>query len=488
MPFVLLLLFALVCLQTQWPAPPSWLTPGGCAVLTWANVALFWVLAGLLAQMGAAQLTRDPWQRGRLLRRIARWRTWHLAALVLSSLGALYYLGWGSLVKGPQQIIPNVPGLELLLLAPFLVGLVLSWERFYLLEKTVCEQSHPPDPFIPKWDFLTLQARHNLLLVVPPTCLWLLHQIVAYFMPGLADNQALLPLFGIAMLTLALIGVPFLLRVFLGLRPLPAGPLRQRLEGTSARLGFRCSDILVWDTRQTMANAMISGFLPWARYIVLTDRLITELTPEEVEAVFGHEVGHVKHHHLLTYVLFCLLSLFTLAGVIEVGGALFGVEPSETLAPTMAADGTSLWGLMPEWLPQTSEVETGLIVAQLLALGLYMFVVFGLLSRRCERQADLFGCRAVSSEVFISALERVASLNGMPRDRAGNWLVSWQHPTIAQRVEFIRAVSGDAAREARFHRSLGLLKWGMVASLLLVVALLLAVLGPDKVWGLFRLI
>ena len=36
-------------------------------------------------------------------------------------------------------------------------------------------------------------------------------------------------------------------------------------------------------------------------------RLVEELTPEEVEAVFGHEVGHVKHHHILFYVGFFLL-------------------------------------------------------------------------------------------------------------------------------------------------------------------------------------
>src|SRR5207248_939143 len=29
-------------------------------------------------------------------------------------------------------------------------------------------------------------------------------------------------------------------------------------------------------------------------------------------------------------------------------------------------------------------------------VGAYIFVVFGFLSRRCERQADLYGCRAVS--------------------------------------------------------------------------------------------
>ena len=39
----------------------------------------------------------------------------------------------------------------------------------------------------------------------------------------------------------------------------------------------RFSDILVWDTRGTVANAMVTGPLPLLRYVVLTDRLIEEI-------------------------------------------------------------------------------------------------------------------------------------------------------------------------------------------------------------------
>ena len=33
------------------------------------------------------------------------------------------------------------------------------------------------------------------------------------------------------------------------------------------RLNFRYSDILLWDTRQGVANAMVAGPLPWVRYL-----------------------------------------------------------------------------------------------------------------------------------------------------------------------------------------------------------------------------
>ena len=42
---------------------------------------------------------------------------------------------------------------------------------------------------------------------------------------------------------------------------------------------------------------------------------------------------------------------------------------------------------------------------------------------------------------FIDALEKVARLNGISRDRPG-WLQSWQHSTIARRVEFLQQHAG----------------------------------------------
>src|SRR5262249_11841214 len=143
--------------------------------------------------------------------------------------------------------------------------------------------------------------------------LTLVQQTVVWFFPALNDDL-LTPLFAAALLVALFVCIPWLLRLLLGLKPLPPGGLRDRLLATARRLKFRCSDILACDTPPTTANAMVTGPLPWLRYVVLTDRLITEMTPEEVEAVFGHEVGHIKHHHLLFYFGFLLASLVVVAG------------------------------------------------------------------------------------------------------------------------------------------------------------------------------
>jgi STE24 endopeptidase len=248
----------------------------------------------------------------------------------------------------------------------------------------------------------------------------------------------------------------------LGLTPLPEGPLRTRLLDAARRMKFRCNDILVWNTRFTVANAMVTGPLPFLRYVVLSDRLIQDLEPEEVEAVFGHEVGHIKHHHMLFYLGFVLASLVALVAI-------------HNAAIAYCKDNMPvLFG----WLQAMDAVPF------LLLLAGYVVVVFGFLSRRCERQADIFGSRAVSCQAFIAALEKVASMNGLHRERPG-WLSSWQHSTIARRVAFLEKAHADPAIETHFQRRIRLVKWGVVFCLTAVVIVVFRI-NPDHVWAILK--
>src|SRR5207253_8851583 len=120
------------------------------------------------------------------------------------------------------------------------------------------------------------------------------------------------------------------------------------------------------------------------------------------------------------------------------------------------------------------------------------------LSRRCERQADIYGCRTVSCQddtctghsadaslaplarglcptgirTFIEALEKVARLNGISRDKPG-WLSSWQHSTIARRVDFLQDVLRDPALERRFQWRVPLVRLALLVGLVAALAGLL---------------
>jgi STE24 endopeptidase len=168
--------------------------------------------------------------------------------------------------------------------------------------------------------------------------------------------------------------------------------------------------------------------------------------------------------------------------------------------------GGGLWELattqveiIKEWMPANENWTTLPFVG---VIGAYIFVVFGFLSRRCERQADVFGCRAVSCarpdcqshdgevvlqpagkglcasgiRTFIDALEKVAEINDVSRSRPG-WLQSWQHSTIARRVEFLQRMLYDPAAEPRFQRRVALVKWGLALSLATVLLILVGIGG-----------
>jgi Zn-dependent protease with chaperone function len=465
MPFLLLLILTLICIQGKWPNPLGWNSPLVVSAVTWGSMAVLVIAAGLVALRASRRLHQDPDQRGLLLRHYGKLRRYHGYTLITVFIATLYLGGWGWAVK---HIASLIPGVELLILTPFLGGLVLSWALFYNIELAAHETNplpHDSGLFIGRWTYVLLQLRQNLLLVFPPLLLLLIQQTVFWAFPSLQDSTVFLPIFAVALLAAIFIGIPFVLRLLLGLKPLPEGPLRERLLATSRRLRFRCNDILLWNTRNAMANAMVTGPLPILRYVVLTDRLVRDMTPDEVEAVFGHEMGHVKHHHMLFYFGFLVGSLVVLAGAWE-GLRLFVDTYLASRVPQVN-----------DWL-QNSEFLGLLPMVALLAT--YVFVVFGFLSRRCERQADIYGCRAVSPQTFIEALEKVARLNGISRDRPG-WLSSWQHSTIARRVEFLQNMCVDPALEPRFQRRVRFIKWSMVFTLVSVIAAVYTLLGGETV-------
>src|SRR5262245_23673332 len=95
MPFVFLLLFALVCLQSQtdWPEPPAGLSDESCAVLVAGLILASWFAAEFIAKVLCWQLLRHPEQRSAALRRYTRWRRYHFIGLLAAYLGLLYLCG-----------------------------------------------------------------------------------------------------------------------------------------------------------------------------------------------------------------------------------------------------------------------------------------------------------------------------------------------------------------------------------------------------------
>ncbi len=504
MAFLILLVLTLACLPERWPQPGAWLVhPLLSVLLTGGVVLLQGVFAALIARRVQRMVRADLSLREGAMHFYTRARFYHTLSLMVGFGLSLFVLGWGWAVhslwgseRGPWL------GADLLLLLPYVAAQLLSWNCFYNAERAI-HQSHLElfhltlategtalDPvsdrprFWSRRGYLAFHARQTLALVMLPVLLLVTEKEVRRLLPEewltVTSQGSILGIAGALTLFLAM---PWILRLVLGLRPLPDGPLRHRLMALSQRLGFRCTDILLWNTRSGIANAMVAGVFPFLRYVLLTDRLIEELTPEEVEAVFGHEIGHVKHQHMLYYLVFMLASIAIM---------------TQALTPFLE-DLDGLWN----WQNR----EDLAVLPMIAVLGAYIFFVFGFLSRRCERQADIFGCRAASCaqtaeerllavprrvkspelcpegiQTFIGALEKVAILNGISREKPG-FFQSWQHSTIARRVAFLEQMMADPQLEARFQRRVLLVKCGLLAILGVIFVVLVSTgSGNGAAW------
>lgn len=118
-------------------------------------------------------------------------------------------------------------------------------------------------------------------------------------------------------------------------QPLTDENLKARVEALLKRCGFAAKGLFVMDgsRRSAHANAYFTGFGA-AKRVVFFDTLLQQLSPDEIDAVLAHELGHFKHRHILQRVLLMFaLSLlgFALLGWIS-GQAWFyaglGVVPS----------------------------------------------------------------------------------------------------------------------------------------------------------------
>jgi STE24 endopeptidase len=200
--------------------------------------------------------------------------------------------------------------------------------------------------------------------------------------------------------------------------PLQEGELRSRIETLLRRCGFRPSGLFSMDAsrRSAHGNAFFIGFGKTKR-VVLFDTLIAASTPDEIEAVVAHELGHDKHGHVL-----------------------FGLLRSAVLAFAMLAAFGGLskqaW-LLPGFGIVYQDDALALLVCLLVVgmVGPLFSPVGNWISRRHEFQADDFARRQVAAAPMISALLRLSRDNASTLTPDAVYaLVHYSHPPVPQRI------------------------------------------------------
>lgn len=243
-------------------------------------------------------------------------------------------------------------------------------------------------------------------LPIAPYVAFLLYLQILHILTGVGYWLDVFPSLGMGLagtfLLLVFATSSYVIPSLMGAAVLPSGPLRAHLEGIAAEAGFRPHEIFCWHAARGAANAFVTGLLPMGRSVFLSHGLLEALSPEELGAVFAHEVGHVRRRH--SWILGALAAAFLLLATgLEASGPMEDLKGWGEL-PVAALSGFALlgfWGLLFPWM-----------------------------SRRIERDADLYAASRVSA--MPRALLRVAAWNGMNLEKRG-----WRHFSIRRRLEEI---------------------------------------------------
>ncbi len=176
--------------------------------------------------------------------------------------------------------------------------------------------------------------------------------------------------------------------------PLSDDNLKSRIDTLLNRCGFKAKGVFVMDgsKRSAHGNAYFTGFGA-AKRIVFFDTLLSRLSPDEIEAVLAHELGHFKHRHIIKRI--ALTFVISLAGL-----ALLGWLAGQT------------WfyqGLGVE--PSLSERNDGLaLILFFFVLPVFTFLLSpleSLASRKHEFEADAFAAEQTRADDLVNALVKL---------------------------------------------------------------------------------
>jgi len=172
--------------------------------------------------------------------------------------------------------------------------------------------------------------------------------------------------------------------------PLQDDSLKARIEALLARCGFAAKGLFVMDgsKRSAHGNAYFTG-IGRNKRIVFFDTLLDKLSPEEVEAVLAHELGHFKHKHVVKRIAMMaglsLAFLWLLAQLMETNWFYQGLGVTVT--------GTAM---------------ALLLFSQVMGVFTFPFSpLFSALSRKHEYEADTYAAKQSDADALVTALVKL---------------------------------------------------------------------------------
>jgi len=255
----------------------------------------------------------------------------------------------------------------------------------------------------------------SLLMLLPAA------EALYFFLRHFPNHWWLLTTAAWLLLTIVLgkIAPVLIIPLFYKCSPLANRELKERLLRLSKNCGVGVEEVfevqLSKDTQK--ANAAVAGFGK-GRRILLGDTLLRNYSDDEIEAIFAHELGHVRLLHTWKILGFgaaiSLVSFFLTYLLFERGLSFFGFDRIYDIA------------------------AFALLALVLMLMGLLFMPIQNGYMRHLEKQADIFAIEQQEDpQSFSSAMTKLANQNLIdPSPSRCVELLFYDHPPISRRLRY----------------------------------------------------
>jgi STE24 endopeptidase len=204
--------------------------------------------------------------------------------------------------------------------------------------------------------------------------------------------------------------------LFYKVEPLENAELLERMKRLAAGTGLKIEGVyrLGLSADTTKANAMLAG-LGRTRRVLMGDTLLEKFSPEEIEVIFAHEIGHHVHRHIpkmiATGVVISLAGFYLLDRVLVAW-----------------AD-----------IPTAADAPTGALPLVMFTLNVFMLMLSPLqnaISRHYEVQCDTYALQRTNNRpAYRTAFTKLAKLNKADMEpNPIEVVLLHSHPPIAKRL------------------------------------------------------
>lgn len=216
-----------------------------------------------------------------------------------------------------------------------------------------------------------------------------------------------------------LIAPVFIVPIFNSPQRLEDPKITQPILSMARANGIPVHDVYQIDAskQSTRMSANVSGFGHTMR-ITLNDNLLRRGSPEEIQAVMGHEMGHYVLHHIYSIIIFLLIIIVTFFAFLR-----WGLEWS-----------LALWG--EKW--QIRGIGDTAVLPLVLLLGSIFFFVLtpvtNTFTRTQEHEADMYGLNAARQpDGFAQAAIHLGEYRKMSPGTLEEWIF-YDHPSGEHRI------------------------------------------------------